>query len=70
MHIFAVDIGAADLYLTPAEYAAELYLKEGETFSLTSISVTSQITYKLIDGVPIEQALAFPELDNLPMEHK
>jgi hypothetical protein len=70
MRCFAVDIGAADLYLSTEQYVTEMELVEGDTFALDSISVTSHTTYKVTDGVAIPQTVAFPEKANLPMEHK
>lgn len=70
MKVFALDIGAADLYTSLQEYIEENQVDEGATFSLTSVEVTAKTTYKLIDGVAMPQTIAFPEVNNLPMEHK
>ena len=70
MRAFAIDIGAADLYLSTAEYVGEHNVLEGESFSLTSIDVTLHTIYKVIDGVAVPQAITFPEPVNLPMELK
>ena len=70
MKVFAQDIGAADLYLTVAEYVTEHDLKEGQTFSLSTVEVTSLTTYKVVRGLAWPQKVAFPEACALPMENK
>ena len=70
MRVFALDIGAADLYLSTQEFVTELGIAEGATFSLTSVDVTAHTTYRLIGGVAVPQTIAFPEANNLPMEIK
>ncbi|MFZ2452586.1 MAG: hypothetical protein WAW36_18925 [Methylovulum miyakonense] len=51
----------ADVCESPAQWAEDEELEEGEEFKLISVEVLGANTYKIINGVPMLIAIAQPE---------
>lgn len=56
-YIDATDYTAAD---SPEQFVADMGYEEDDEFDLLHVQVVSKNRYKVVDGKPVQVAIAFP----------
>lgn len=56
-YIDATDYTAAD---SPEQFVADMGFEEDDEFELLHVEVVSKSRYRIVDGKPVQVAIAFP----------
>lgn len=60
MDVFLCDEDG-NMHETVEQAAESACVEEGEEFSVVKITVISRHTYRIVDGKPVQVAIAFPD---------